>query len=84
MDKFVCFMTLRHQGRQALHHVDLLLEPGQPPVAVLEWSDWPDGTSTPAVAVQLDPQRLHPLQGWPKATHMYELPVDSPIPLPQP
>lgn len=76
-----CFMPVTHKGRTALFHVDLLLEPGQPPVAVLEWSDYPDGTRIPSVAVQLDPRYLHEVPGQGEATHSYERPIDSPIPV---
>lgn len=86
MEKFVCRMILRHPRSGAAHHdVDLLLPEGQPPLAVLEWADCPGGTSTPSVALQLDPQWLHPMPAsWLPVTHLYEQSMDSPIPLRQP
>lgn len=76
-----CWMLVKHAGSTAHYKVDLLLKPGEPPVAVLEWSRYPDGTCIPAVAVQLDPRYLHPLQGWGEVTHSYEFPIESPIPV---
>ena len=84
MEKYVCRMLLSHKGRNTAHHdVDLVLGPA--PMAVLEWADYPDGTSIPAVALQLDPRLLHPMPAsWAPVTHMYEMQLDSPIPLPGP
>lgn len=84
MEKFVCRMLLKHKDLAGHCDVDLLLAPGEPPVAVLEWGDYPDGTSIPSVALQLDPRYLHDLPGWKPVTHMYEMQMDSPIPLRQP
>jgi hypothetical protein len=74
-------ILLTHAGQTAHYNVDLLLEPGQPPLAVLEWREEPDGANSPAVAIQLESQWLHPLQGWGTVTHMYEMAVESPMPL---
>lgn len=84
MEKFKCRMLLAHKGVTAHYNVDLLLEPGQAPLAVLEWGDFQDGTSIPSVGLSLDPQYLHPLKGWGAVTHMYEMQMDSPIPLAPP
>jgi hypothetical protein len=86
MEKKICRMILSHRGKDAAHRdVDLLLQDGQPPTAVLEWADYPDGTSIPSVALQLDPKFLHPLpDSWLPVTHLYEQQMDSPIPLPRP
>ena len=78
-----CRMLVVNQGHTEHHNVDLLLEEGKPPVAVLEWSDYPDGTSIPAVAVQLESKYLFELPGWGEVTHGYEMPIESPIPLPR-
>lgn len=77
----VCWMLVTHKGQTAHFYVDLLLKPGEPPVAVLEWADLPNGTSIPGVAVQLDPRHLHPFPGTDGVTHMYERPIESPIPM---
>lgn len=86
MEKKICRMILSHLGKDAAHRdVDLLVQDGRPPIAVLEWADYPDGTSTPSVALQLDPKYLHPLPpSWAPVTHLYEQQMDSPIPLPRP
>lgn len=81
--KTMCFMTLSHQGAMAHHNISLVLEPGQPPIAVLEWAAYPDGTDIPSVAVQLEDRYLRPVNGWGEVTHVYEIPVVSPIPLPK-
>ena len=78
-----CRMIVRDRNGAAIHDVDLLLEDGRPPRAVFEWSDYPDGTSIPAVAVQLDPSQLFDLPGWGDVTHGYQTEVESPITLPR-
>lgn len=77
-------MILKDGAGAAHHTVDLVLTPGGPPLAVLEWMDYPNGTSVPSVALELDPALLHPLTpGWAPETHMYEKQMNSPIPLPR-
>lgn len=77
-------MILKDATGAAHHNVDLVLTPGGPPLAVLEWMDYPNGTSVPSVALELEPALLHPLpSSWAPATHMYEKQLDSPIPLPR-
>lgn len=75
-----CRMLVTHKGQTAHYDVDLLMEPDQPPTAVLQWADYPDGTNIPRVAVQLEPGYLHEIPGWGEVTHMYELPIESPMP----
>lgn len=80
-----CRAILAHSGRAGHCDVDLLLTPGQPPQLVLEWRDYPEAAaSIPGVAIQLDPRYLHPLRGWGQVTHMYEMQIDSPIPIAPP
>ena len=56
MEKFNVFISVIHQGRQDLMTLDLVFQNDGSPQAVLEWLCFEDGTSTPSVAVQLDPQ----------------------------
>ena len=78
-----CRILVVNQGRTEHHDVDLLLEDGKPPFAVLEWLDYPDGTSIPGVAVQLEAELLFELPGWGDVTHGYSNQIESPIPLPR-
>lgn len=54
-------------------HMDLAFIEGKV-FAVFEWA--PD--DSPAVTVELEPQYLHPLNGWGEVTHMYEFPIRDP------
>lgn len=76
-----CWMLVSHAGDTAHYTVDLVLSLDRPPVAVLEWTDCPDGTCIPSVAVQLDPRWLTPFPGQDGVTHSYAHPIQSPIPM---
>nr|WP_198983044.1 hypothetical protein [Herbaspirillum sp. ASV7] len=62
---------------------DMIFVDGQPAV-VLEWLDFSEKATIPAISVPLDPRYLHPMQGWGEVTHLYEMEVVDPRDPPAP
>lgn len=76
-----CRILLTRAGETTMYDGDVVMIDGRPH-AVLEWSAGrTPAEDTPAVTVALEPQLLHPVQGWGEVTHMYEMPVTDPRPL---
>ncbi|MEF7612673.1 hypothetical protein V4F39_02045 [Aquincola sp. MAHUQ-54] len=73
-----CRIFVTQGWRTTPRNVDLLLAADRPPAAVFEWLDSPDGDSSPALAVELEPEWLYEICGRHDVTHLYELPVHSP------
>lgn len=67
---------IRRDGQVAHYNCELVFIHGQPH-AVLEWANYPDGSSMPSVMVQLQNQFLHPLN-WPDVQYMYEHEIEDP------
>lgn len=76
-DVFEFFATVSQGGKNTMRIVHLIFESGRP-VAVLEWSDAPDGLE-PLVKIPLDPIFLQNAEVAPgQAMYVYNKPIVLP------